>query len=104
MTKKVNNILIKCFRACIVYLKLFGGQTSKNDQHVRKLFFRRTSVFLCAFLCFMYCLGSKMIGNDINFYMSILRFEMYGHDSPRTSQRVHEEEPKAGSVQSTLMK
>ena len=35
---------ISFFRSCIVYLKIFGGETSKNVQDVRKLVFRCSSV------------------------------------------------------------
>ena len=45
MYKNINNMLIKCYTVCILYLKLFGGQTSKNVQDVWKLAFRRASVF-----------------------------------------------------------
>lgn len=59
MPNKVNNMLIKFYKAFIIDLKLFGGQTSKNNQDVRKLVFRRTSVSLNVFLVFMCCLESK---------------------------------------------
>ena len=62
MCLKGYNMLIKYFTDIIVYWKWFGGQTSKNDQDVRKLVLRRASMFYCAFICFMYCLFPKMIG------------------------------------------
>ena len=45
MPKKVIKMLIKCFRDCIVDLKWFGGQMSKNVQIIKKLVSRQTSVF-----------------------------------------------------------
>ena len=42
--KKFNYNLIKCITACIVYLKWFGGKTSKNNQDVRNIVFPRISV------------------------------------------------------------
>ena len=55
-------------------------------------------MFKCDFVCFMYFLVPKLIGKDLNMSMIVIRFKFFGHESPRTTQRVLEEDLKEGST------
>ena len=96
VSKMVNNMLIKCFIACIIDLKSFGGQTSNNMQDVQKLVFTPASEYLYVCLIFIYCLELRSSVVFPSNLIDMLRVKMSRYDSQGTTRRAPKKDSNLG--------
>ena len=89
-------MLIKCFIDCIIDLKSFGGQTSKNLKDVRKLVFTCASESLYVCLVYMWCLELNVSVVDPSTLVDNLRVKTSGYDSLGTTRTAPKEDSNHG--------
>lgn len=87
-------MFVKFFIVCILDLKSFGGQASKNVHDIQKLVFRRASVSLYGGLVCTFCLKPKNSRDDPRLLIDMLRIKTSGYDSQRTTPKGPQGGPK----------